>query len=592
MIFLQAASFGGVSGGSGTAGNPVVSGAVDGDGNLILTLTDGTTINCGVVFDGTGNPVTAGQVNGSGELVLTLQDGTEINAGTVTPDISADLDGKVDKVPGKQLSTEDFTTPEKTKLANLPADAEANIPYIVADHAMTAGTPIEKTLTNNQTSWDLQAFALKEELPTVTSDQIVNAAADSQQSLESGSESPAAVASQISVEVTQPEANVVQAMASAVDVGQTVTASEGDYAGYPKWQAFDHTTQAWFSANTVHPQTLAIDLGSPKAINRYRLAARLNHPGDRIEQFILQGSDDGAGWIDIDDQTGADVVYDSTNWFDSASFAAVSYRHYRLYITASGGQGYPATSGLELLFGGDITVNEVYSSFTPTVFTDYMTVQAETANTPQPVLLESAGSYYTLSGGVLSLTSFVEVADIAANGFISADPIDVSAITPFSVITLADSAIVTTYDTGHVSEPASLFDLTPYNTLNDVQITAPIDTLISVSTSLGNYQKWNGSAWQSISNVNQGNTLSEINNLTSAEWAQLGLTEIGIGYFNPNETVATATASLNLTAGDSGAPSAWIPCDTNQCTVRWYEDKVTFTASEDGVYKLGYQDKI
>jgi len=34
------------------------------------------------------------------------------------------LDLKVDKVPGKRLSTEDFTTAEKTKLSNLPATAE------------------------------------------------------------------------------------------------------------------------------------------------------------------------------------------------------------------------------------------------------------------------------------------------------------------------------------------------------------------------------------------------------------------------------------------------------------------------------------
>ena len=31
-----------------------------------------------------------------------------------------ELDGKVDKVTGKQLSTEDYTTAEKSKVTNLP----------------------------------------------------------------------------------------------------------------------------------------------------------------------------------------------------------------------------------------------------------------------------------------------------------------------------------------------------------------------------------------------------------------------------------------------------------------------------------------
>ena len=37
------------------------------------------------------------------------------------------LDGKVDKVPGKQLSTEDFTSAEKTKLAGIEAGAQVNV---------------------------------------------------------------------------------------------------------------------------------------------------------------------------------------------------------------------------------------------------------------------------------------------------------------------------------------------------------------------------------------------------------------------------------------------------------------------------------
>lgn len=42
-------------------------------------------------------------------------------------DLTSGLAGKVDKVEGKQLSTEDYTTAEKTKLAGIAEGAEANI---------------------------------------------------------------------------------------------------------------------------------------------------------------------------------------------------------------------------------------------------------------------------------------------------------------------------------------------------------------------------------------------------------------------------------------------------------------------------------
>lgn len=44
-----------------------------------------------------------------------------------TTELTSGLAGKVDKVEGKQLSTEDYTTAEKTKLAGIAEGAEANI---------------------------------------------------------------------------------------------------------------------------------------------------------------------------------------------------------------------------------------------------------------------------------------------------------------------------------------------------------------------------------------------------------------------------------------------------------------------------------
>lgn len=89
MIFQRLIAGGGSAGGN--AGNPVASGVVSVDGELILTLQDGSTVNCGVVADGAGNPVVSGAVNGSGELVMTLQSGSTVNCGVVSQDLTAEL---------------------------------------------------------------------------------------------------------------------------------------------------------------------------------------------------------------------------------------------------------------------------------------------------------------------------------------------------------------------------------------------------------------------------------------------------------------------------------------------------------------------
>lgn len=65
------------------------SATINGAGDLILTLNDGTTINAGQArgadgADGAdGSYIVSASVNGSGELLLTMSDGSTINAGTI-----------------------------------------------------------------------------------------------------------------------------------------------------------------------------------------------------------------------------------------------------------------------------------------------------------------------------------------------------------------------------------------------------------------------------------------------------------------------------------------------------------------------------
>lgn len=201
MIFQRLIVSGGGTGGTGTAGNPVVSGSVNVGGELILTLQDGSSVNCGVVFDGTGNPVTSGAVNGSGELILTLDDGTQINAGVITQDLTEELaklaaieagatanstdaqlrdrsthtgtqpissvsglqpvlDAKVDKVAGKQLSSEDYTAAEKDKLAGLlPYRQITKLGQAAGTTASVVFTAADPTLTRDVHALIIQSSA-------------------------------------------------------------------------------------------------------------------------------------------------------------------------------------------------------------------------------------------------------------------------------------------------------------------------------------------------------------------------------------------------------------------------------------------------
>lgn len=66
--------------------------------------------------------------------------------------VNIDLSGKVDKVNGKQLSTEDFTTAEKTKLGGISAGAQVNVIESITIDGTT------QTVTNKGVALDLSAY--------------------------------------------------------------------------------------------------------------------------------------------------------------------------------------------------------------------------------------------------------------------------------------------------------------------------------------------------------------------------------------------------------------------------------------------------
>lgn len=100
----------GAPGADGVDGRGVASMAIDGSNHLIITYTDSATEDAGLI-PGAGGAAAWGSIGG------TLADQT---------DLVAALAEKVDAEAGKGLSSNDYTTTEKTKLAGIEGGAQVN----------------------------------------------------------------------------------------------------------------------------------------------------------------------------------------------------------------------------------------------------------------------------------------------------------------------------------------------------------------------------------------------------------------------------------------------------------------------------------
>ena len=128
-------------------GNPIT----PNDGNVELTIVQSVSLNG-------AEPVVPG-LNGNVDLTVVIDVDAVLDGSSENPVqnkvVTEALDGKVDKVPGKQLSTEDYTTAEKNKLRDIEAGAQVNKIEHVKLHNTeltindkTVNIPVETTLAD------------------------------------------------------------------------------------------------------------------------------------------------------------------------------------------------------------------------------------------------------------------------------------------------------------------------------------------------------------------------------------------------------------------------------------------------------------
>ncbi|GLZ75584.1 alpha-1 2-mannosidase [Actinorhabdospora filicis] len=114
--------------------------------------------------------------------------------------------------------------------------------------------------------------------------------------------------------------------------------TDGDPAS--KWLTF--TPTAW----------AAVELSAPVTVVHYALTSANDAPERDPRDWTLQGSEDGAAWVDLDRRAGEEF----TERFQTKEYryaGTTPYRHYRLDVTRNGGAGIVQLGELQLSNGDD-----------------------------------------------------------------------------------------------------------------------------------------------------------------------------------------------------------------------------------------------
>lgn len=159
------------------------------------------------------------------------------DAAAVKTEVETDLAGKVDKVTGKGLSTNDYTTDEKTKLTGIAAGAQVN----VIEAVKVDGTAL--TVTDKAVNIDLSGYAKKTDISSVYK---------VKGTLSSVSELPADAAEGDVYNISTPFTNNGKNYPAGTNVVYVTT--DGDQEG-GKWDALGGVTDLSAYAKTTEVTT-------------------------------------------------------------------------------------------------------------------------------------------------------------------------------------------------------------------------------------------------------------------------------------------------------------------------------------------------
>ncbi|WP_127500547.1 GH92 family glycosyl hydrolase [Actinoplanes solisilvae] len=129
--------------------------------------------------------------------------------------------------------------------------------------------------------------------------------------------------------------------ASAENAPNETAVKLKDYNSSTKWLAFSRT--GW----------VAYQLATPTIVAKYSLTSADDAPGRDPKDFVVQGSQDGAAWTDLDTRTGQKFAGRfATNTYSFANTTA--YAFYRLNITANSGDSIIQLAGWDISDGSNV----------------------------------------------------------------------------------------------------------------------------------------------------------------------------------------------------------------------------------------------
>ena len=108
------------------------------------------------------------------------------------------------------------------------------------------------------------------------------------------------------------------------------------YAGWKSLASFTHNNSNWLFLNADFPAWIKTDFGSTTSISGYTIARNEFHADCNPTAWTFDGSDDDSAWTVLDTQSSITP----TNEIQVYPLSTVSYRYYRLSVTANNGHAY------------------------------------------------------------------------------------------------------------------------------------------------------------------------------------------------------------------------------------------------------------
>jgi hypothetical protein len=137
------------------------------------------------------------------------------------------------------------------------------------------------------------------------------------------------------------DANDITAVQTDNSTPLTVLSS-GDYSGYDRYKAFNHsvsspTSAQWASSSTTMPAWIGIDLGSGRVITSCTISATSDQGANAPKTFKIQGANQSnfSDAVDLSSQSGISFSNSEMKTFSWSNTTA--YRYFRVYITVAGG---------------------------------------------------------------------------------------------------------------------------------------------------------------------------------------------------------------------------------------------------------------